>query len=198
MKDFANGRKAFLSVDIIPRNSKGGIAVSDAGIQLAFRLLDPSNTGKISARSLRQRLQAICDDDGDEVVGNVKSSGGGNKSGAKTPVSSSNIKKEDIALLMNGKPFLTEEDIKGILKDNEVVMDPIAEAFHMLDHSGCGYLTSERIRTIIKNLGHDDLADDELDHLVSVMDSDKDGKVSMTDFRSMVIATMKENKTAVT
>ena len=49
---------------------------------------------------------------------------------------------------------MTEKDIKDILKDNEVVMDPIAEAFHMLDHDGCGYLTSERICTITQNLGH--------------------------------------------
>lgn len=43
----------------VPKNAKGGVAVSEEEIEAAFKFLDLQNSGRITMHSLKKRLSVI-------------------------------------------------------------------------------------------------------------------------------------------
>jgi calmodulin len=114
----------------------------------------------------------------------------------------------DFRFLMNNKPELTEQDLRDLLLDNEVVklslealfpqififsnhaqvvnFDPVAEAFKCYDPQGTGFVDLETLRAMFSNLGFGEITDDDLLMLLETGDGDGDGRISLSDFRTMV------------
>ena len=49
-----------------------------------------------------------------------------------------------------------------------------------------GYVDNETLRGIFENLGYGEITDDDLSVLVETADVDRDGKISLDDFRQML------------
>ena len=52
--------------------------------------------------------------------------------------------------------------------------------------TGTGYVDNATLRSIFENLGYVEITDDDLDVLVQTADGDKDGRISLEDFRGML------------
>eukprot|EP00937_MAST-01D_sp_MAST-1D-sp2_P000197 g197.t1 len=145
--------------DFYERNDKGGIKVSDDEMQAAFDFFDPEGTGKITLASLKSRLGAFY----------------------------TNMPMKEYKFLMNNESEMTLDDLKALLKDNEITnFDPLAEAFKAYDPTNTGYVDPEVLRRVFENLGFGEITDDDMKILIETGDVDKDGKISLDDFRKMV------------
>lgn len=90
----------------VPRNSKGGVLVSEEEIEAAFRFLDVHGTGRVTLHNLKKRLSLIY---------------------KGLPPSQYKL------LLGEGKSEMTLKDLKDLLLDNTVDnFDPVAEAYKVL------------------------------------------------------------------
>ena len=55
----------------------------------------------------------------------------------------------------SGNVGMTLDDMKNLLLDNEVMMDPAAEAFNkVLDPTASGFISKERLLKIVSNLNY--------------------------------------------
>jgi calmodulin len=97
------------------------------------------------------------------------------------------MSSKDIKLLLNDQEELTEEYLNDLLLTNEVKnFDPIAEAFKLYDPEEKGFISKEKLRHIFENMGYGALTDKDLEILISCADEDRDGKISLSDFRKML------------
>ena len=84
-------------------------------------------------------------------------------------------------------PQMTVQELQDLLMDNEVQnFDPVAEAFKVYDPHSTGFVDSEILRSIFQNLGFGEISDEDLGILVETGDKDKDGRISLQDFRNML------------
>ena len=143
----------------VPKNAKGGVLVSEDELAAAFAFFDVDGSGKITTSNLRKRLGVFY----------------------------KNMPAKDYRFLMNNKPELTLEDLKELLLDNEVTnFDPVAEAFKVYDPDGTGFVDTDVLRSMFENLGFGEVTDEDLMILIETGDVDKDGKISLSDFRGML------------
>ena len=142
---FRNKGQSKSLVDSITRNSKGGILVSDEVLKAAFDFFDVKGSGKITAHDIRDKMQAL----------------------------TKKMTKKEIKTILDTKESITMQEIKEIVKDNELSIDPYMEAFSVLDPTGKGFISEERLKKIFLNLGFGDLSEEELQLLISTGDSDK-------------------------
>mmetsp|Transcript_10566 Transcript_10566/g.12839 ORF Transcript_10566/g.12839 Transcript_10566/m.12839 type:complete len:166 (-) Transcript_10566:271-768(-) len=143
----------------IPKNSKGGVLVTDAEIAAAFRFFDTDGSGHVSTANLRKRLGVFYKD----------------------------MPAKDYRFLMNNKPDLTEADLKELLMNNEVKdFDPVQEAFKCFDPENTGFVDIETLKEMFSNIGCGEVSDADLAILIETGDVDKDGKISLEDFRGML------------
>lgn len=143
----------------VPKNAKGGVLVTEDELAAAFAFFDVDGSGKITTSNLRKRLGVFY----------------------------KNMPAKDYRFLMNNKPELTLEDLKELLLDNEVTnFDPVAEAFKVYDPDGTGFVDTDVLRSMFENLGFGEVTDDDLMILIETGDVDKDGKISLSDFRGML------------
>ena len=98
-----------------------------------------------------------------------------------------NLPPKEIKLLLgDGGPF-TKETLRGLLANNDLgSYDPIQEAFKAYDPNGTGFVDTETMRHIFESLGYGDITDDDLAVLIETADMDRDGRISMEDFRVMM------------
>jgi calmodulin len=144
----------------IPRNSSGGILVTDDELERAFHFFDIEKTGQITSSNLRERLNAFA----------------------------GTINAKEIRFLLNGKPHLTMHDLREQLHDNEVkTFDPYIEAFHWFDPQDNGYMDLSIVKRAFRKLGFGDINEEEIIVLLETADLDRDGKISLADFQSMLI-----------
>eukprot|EP00743_Colponemidia_sp_Colp-15_P002416 GILK01002620.1.p1 GENE.GILK01002620.1~~GILK01002620.1.p1 ORF type:complete len:210 (+),score=44.80 GILK01002620.1:42-632(+) len=147
------------AITAIPRNEKGGVLVTEAELKAAFEFFDESGSGKITLSDLKKRLSAFYKD---------------------LPV-------REYKFLLNNKPELTFEELYSLLKDNELTSyDPVKEAFKIYDPQETGFVDTDVLREIFENLGYGDLSDDDMQILLDTADQDKDGRISLDDFRLLV------------
>ena len=57
--------------------------------------------------------------------------------------------------------------------------------------AGTGFVDPETLRTIFGSLGYGTISDDDLRVLVETADTDRDGQISLEDFRAMLEASQK-------
>lgn len=82
---------------------------------------------------------------------------------------------------------LTQAFVKDLLLNNEIKnYDPFAEAFQIFDPKNTGFIDETVLREIFCNLGYGKINDEELKLLVQCADKDRDGKISIEDFRNMI------------
>ncbi|KAH8053672.1 hypothetical protein JL720_14630 [Aureococcus anophagefferens] len=143
--------------DLVPRNSKGGVLVTEEELKAAFDFFDVDSSGKITLGNLRKRLGVFY----------------------------KNMPAKEYRFLMNNKSEMTLEDLKELLLENEVKnFDPVAEAFKVYDRTARASPTV--LRSIFENLGFGEITDDDLTILTETGDVDGDGKISLMDFRKML------------
>ena len=88
--------------DLVPRNSRGGVLVTDDELKSAFEFFDVEGSGKITQAQLKKRLGVFYKD----------------------------MPNKEYKFLMNDQSELTLDDLRELLLENEVKnFDPVAEAF---------------------------------------------------------------------
>jgi len=158
----SSGRNAVIDLSTkFPRNSKGGVPVKDEDISLAFEFFQSfGNEGKqvLTLKNMKECFQAL------------------NK----------NLSKKELMLMFAGKDSITLQEVRDLLLDNQIsTIDPISEAFSVLDPTNTGFVQDTKIRKIFENFGFGDLSAEELLVLVDESDFDKDGKLGLEDFRRL-------------
>ena len=133
--------------------------MSDEELRAAFEFFDKDGKGKITLGDLRSRLGAFY----------------------------TNMPMKEYKFLMNNQSEMTFDDLKALLQDNEITnFDPLAEAFKAYDPAGTGYVDQGVLRRVFETLGFGEITDDDMKILIETGDVDKDGKISLADFREMV------------
>ena len=132
--------------------------ISEEELSAAFDFFDVDKTGKLNAAGLKSRLGAFY----------------------------RNLPAKEIKLLL-GEGNFTKETLRGLLENNDLgAYDPVAEAFKAFDPNGTGYADVETVRHIFGSLGFGEIDDDDLKVLVESADADRDGRISLADFRTMM------------
>jgi calmodulin len=135
------------------------VLVTESELKTAFDFFDLDNSGKITLSNLKKRLGVFY----------------------------KNMPAKEFRFLMGGKAEISLEELSQLLGDNEVVgFDPIAEAFKVYDPHQTGYIDSEILRNVFQSLGFGDISDENLKILIETADGDKDGRISLLDFRGML------------
>ena len=62
--------------------------------------------------------------------------------------------------------------------------------------AGTGYVDNETLRRIFEDLGYGEITDEDLEVLVETADMDKDGRISLEDFRTMMGGSRKPEENA--
>jgi len=95
------------------------------------------------------------------------------------------LTERDIMTLMNQKNEITAKALHDLLKQNELGdFDPLGEAFRLLDN-GEGELDFDKLKTIFKSLNYGDLEKKDIEILYECLDVNKDGRISIDDFREL-------------
>ena len=88
---------------------------------------------------------------------------------------------------MNNEHEITQKDLETLLLDNEITdFDPVAEAFKIYDPDNTGYVDTKMLCQLFESLGVGSLSPNDLTALISLGDSDGDGKINLQDFRNML------------
>lgn len=150
-------RSGNLRASDVARTGKG---VSDDDVRAVFEFLDPRGTGYVTATSLASKLKVFFPD--------------------FTP--------KDYKELLNGKKRLSFEELKAILTDNQLDQsDCMHQAFQLFDCEERGYITPDRLSVVFAQLNGRELTPQELRHLHSYADRDKDGRITLEDFRHIMV-----------
>jgi|TARA_B110000211_G_C13749161_1_gene408011 Ca2+-binding EF-hand superfamily protein len=136
-----------------------GITIDEAELQAAFEFFDVSGTGKITLSDLKNRLGAFY----------------------------KNVPLREYKFLMNNQSELTLDDLRALLENNEIKnFDPVAEAFKVYDPQETGFVDTGVLRGIFEKLGFGTITEEDVRILIETADVDKDGKISLDDFRKMI------------
>jgi len=147
-----------LGVDSISLEPHGSLSIDEEQLAAAFEFFDVEKTGKLTAAGLKQRLGAFY----------------------------KNLPSKEIKLLLGDGTF-TKESLRSLLADNQLgAYDPMAEAFKAYDPNGTGFIDTETLRSIFESLGYGEIDSDDLNVLVEAADVDRDGRISLDDFRQML------------
>ena len=89
--------------------------------------------------------------------------------------------------LMNNQSELSLDDLRSLLENNEIKnFDPVAEAFKVYDPQETGFVDTSVLKGIFEKLGFGTITKEDIQILVDTADIDKDGKISLEDFRNMI------------
>jgi Ca2+-binding EF-hand superfamily protein len=137
------------------KSSKGRARISEEDIEVAFKFFDVKGSGKITCTNLRERFEAL----------------------------TKKITKKELKSILDGKDSITMQEMKDVLKESgDLSIDPYVEAFSILDPTGKGFISEDRLKKIFANLGYGNLSDEELQLLITTGDADKDGQIGLSDF----------------
>lgn len=158
-------------VSKVTKNERGGVNITEEEIETAFRFFDVDRTGQITFENLRDRLAAAF-----VFVFNDKDK------------HKNNMSVQEIRSVWNGKDGygLSLEAVKELLMENEEkAFDPIAQAFCAFDPKGTGFVEADNMEQVFKTFGFG-LTEEEIKYVVKSADQDKDGRISLDDFRNML------------
>ncbi|EFA10091.1 troponin C, isoallergen Bla g 6.0101 [Tribolium castaneum] len=77
--------------------------------------------------------------------------------------------------------FLTEDD-----EDTEAIQMELKGAFRLYDREGNGFITTDVLREILRELD-DNLSEDDLDNMIDEIDTDGSGTVDWEEFKAVMI-----------
>ena len=147
-----------INPDDLDTTAMGGLHIDDEELDAAFEFFDMDKTGKITAANLKERLGAFY----------------------------KNLPQKEIKTLLGNGPF-TKETLKNLLHNNDLgAYDPTKEAFKAYDPNGTGFVDTDTLRQIFGSLGYGEITDDDLAVLIETADVDRDGRISLNDFRHML------------
>mmetsp|Transcript_22382 Transcript_22382/g.55668 ORF Transcript_22382/g.55668 Transcript_22382/m.55668 type:complete len:179 (+) Transcript_22382:21-557(+) len=134
------------------------VSFSEAELSAAFDFYDVRGQGRITANDLSNRLGAFY----------------------------KNLPAKDIKMLLGEGPF-TKDALRMLMSNNELGgYDPIKDAFKAYDPNGTGFMDPDVLRAIFKALGYGDVTDEDFAVLTETADVDRDGRISLEDFRQMM------------
>ena len=140
-------------------SASGGITINEDELKAAFEFFDVSGSGKITLKDLKSRLGAFY----------------------------KNVPIREYKFLMNNQSELTLDDLRALLENNEIKnFDPVAEAFKVYDPQQTGFVDTTVLRGIFEKLGFGTITEEDVKILVETADVDKDGRISLEDFRKMI------------
>ena len=88
---------------------------------------------------------------------------------------------------MNGQAEMDSQQLYDLLASTQIEdFDAVKEAFNLLDVKGEGYLKVETFKDIFRNLKLGEIAPSDEDIFNEVADFDKDGQISLEDFRKIL------------
>ena len=91
---------------------------------------------------------------------------------------------KEIKLLLGDSGPFTKETLKSLLSNNDLgAYDPIKEAFKVYDPHGTGFVDTDTMRHVFESLGYGQISDEDLAVLIETADRDRDGRISLEDFR---------------
>mmetsp|Transcript_98774 Transcript_98774/g.288113 ORF Transcript_98774/g.288113 Transcript_98774/m.288113 type:complete len:199 (+) Transcript_98774:3-599(+) len=162
-KGKASGRQGNPAKDApatsLPRNEKGGLLISEDELRVAWDFFDTSGKSKLTTFDVKKRLQTFYKD----------------------------ITTREVKFLLNNQPEITFEELYALLKDNQLTnFDPVKEAFKVYDPHGTGFVEMDVVKTFFKELGYGDISDEDAKIILETADGDKDGRIGLEDFRTMV------------
>ncbi|DAZ92862.1 TPA: hypothetical protein N0F65_003041 [Lagenidium giganteum] len=143
------------------QNEFGGVLVTPDQIHAAFMFLDIERKDRVTLENLMSRLSIFYD----------------------------SLGMKDVKLLLNDETELTEEYLNSLLLTNEVKnFDPVAEAFKAYDPEETGFISRDMLRYVFDRLGYGALTEEDLNILIMCADADRDGRISLADFRKLLQA----------
>lgn len=124
----------------VKRNERGGVLVTTEDLMLLSSFLDPLNSGMINKKSL-ECLSILF------------------------PTMTS----KDFNLLLNEKEEVPFEEIKQLLRENELnTYDPTIDAFKALDPLDTGIISREVIKELFRQFNYGEPSEDQLNFLIYV------------------------------
>lgn len=85
------------------------------------------------------------------------------------------------------EPNFTKYSLKALIYKHELGnFDPVREAFRVYDPEHTGYVSTAALRRIFGALGFGAISKEDIAVLVDLADADKDGRISLEDFRNFV------------
>eukprot|EP01013_Petalomonas_cantuscygni_P016356 TRINITY_DN33349_c0_g1_i1.p1 TRINITY_DN33349_c0_g1~~TRINITY_DN33349_c0_g1_i1.p1 ORF type:complete len:271 (-),score=24.55 TRINITY_DN33349_c0_g1_i1:63-797(-) len=85
------------------------------------------------------------------------------------------------------EPRFTVDSLWQLLEHHTLQgFDPIREAFRVYDPRDTGYIDRDTLHAVMSSMGYGQLSPEDLDVLLRTADADRDGRISLEDFRLMV------------
>jgi len=141
--------KRSTNTKVIRRNDNGGVLVTQKDVHTVFSLLG-AEEGTLHIDQAHESLNHL----------------------------RFNISQRDAKFFMNNKMSLEEEELYEMLRDNQLTdLDPVAEAFNLVDPFETGYVDIGVLKAMLKDIGAEYLNDDDMAVLIREMDRDGDGKI---------------------
>jgi len=137
---------------------KNSLPIELQDIQKAFKIIDERNgPEKVTVYELKKKMEVI----------------------------NPELTEKDIMTLMNQKNEISAKALHDLLRQNELGdFDPLGEAFRLLD-DGTGELDFDKLKAIFKSLNYGELEKKDTEILYECLDIDKDGKITIDDFREL-------------
>jgi len=141
----------------VPRNEVGGVLVTEAELDSAFKFFDAKGTGTVGSAQLKERLAIF-------------------------PKDALGAGFEGKSLL---GPEVTKKSLSKLLRTNKVEdFDPVAEAFKLFDPSGEGHVDIKLLSKLFVGMGLGELSSEEV-QLIRRSSAGPSGYISLDDFRNM-------------
>uniref|UniRef100_A0A7S2PHZ8 Calmodulin n=1 Tax=Leptocylindrus danicus TaxID=163516 RepID=A0A7S2PHZ8_9STRA len=166
MKNHRSRRKSLILSSVgdtsnVLKNRSGGVALGTSACDAAIEFFGDGQ-GHITQESLKEVLGAF---------------------GSDTIMSDKEVKK-----LMNGKHYLEKKDFEESFHNEVKNYDPCAEIFQLFDPNGSGFVDTTILQNVFEKLGFGEIDEKEMKVLIRAGDMDCDGKISLDDFRSMLMS----------
>ena len=146
-----------IALDELDMAAISSLQIDEEELEAAFEFFEVDCSGKINATNLKERLGAFY----------------------------KNLPQKEIKLLLGDGAF-TKESLRNLLQYNDLgAYEPTKTAFKAYDPNGTGFVDADTLRTIFSSLGYGDITEDDLAVLIETADTDRDGRISLEDFRAM-------------
>ena len=135
------------------------VTISEDELKKAWEFFDPKHTGRLTAVEAKKRVSIFYKD----------------------------VTSKEIRFLMNNQNEISFDELNQLLRDAHLgSFDPVREAFKIYDPENTGFVDPGLIRNFFEAMGFGQLDDEDMRIVIETADKDKDGKISLDDFRALV------------